>query len=57
MALPVENEDFFLALRVCDLHVGDHEAVDVLGIGIEVDLHAQRGSGFHGQLVVDQNTC
>lgn len=56
MSSPVENEDFFLVLGVGDLHVGDHQSVDVLGVGVQVDLHAQRGSRLDRQLVVDQDT-
>lgn len=51
--LPIKNENLLLFLRICDFHVGDHNAVNGGGLPIQVDVHLQRSSWFNSQLVVD----
>jgi hypothetical protein len=55
--VPVEDENLLLIPGVRDLHVGDHDAVDVGRATVETNVHLQRRPGLHGQVVVDQDLC
>ena len=55
--LPIKNEVLLAGDGVGDNHIGDHDAVDVGGQVVQVDLHVERGARLHYELVVNQNAC